>query len=283
MKSSIRTWVSASLLAAGLATTTTISRSSAGAGTEVATPPGTVSAPTARYSSGIADIVKMADAKVDAEVLKAYIKDSPVAYNPSASEIIALTQRGVPADVLTVLLQRGGELRAQAATISQPPYVPATPPPQAPAPDYNYDYAPAQYPVDSSYYPAYGYDYPDYGYYNYGWYNYGYPWPFYSSVFIGYDAFGHPRYRHYGFDHGHSGSAHSGQPWQPARSFASRSTLAGRSFASGTANTFRAVGGGGGRGVTYGGAFGGRSGTVAVHASSVRSGGGSAGRAGGRR
>ena len=43
-----------------------------------------------RYSPGVADIVKLADAKVDAEVIKTYIRNSPTAYNPSATEIIAL-------------------------------------------------------------------------------------------------------------------------------------------------------------------------------------------------
>jgi len=47
-------------------------------------------APTARFSPGVADIVKMVDAKVDPEVIKTYIKNSPTAYNPSATEIIAL-------------------------------------------------------------------------------------------------------------------------------------------------------------------------------------------------
>src|ERR1017187_4271887 len=37
-------------------------------------------APAARCSPGVADIVKMVDAKVDAEVIKTYIKNSPTAY-----------------------------------------------------------------------------------------------------------------------------------------------------------------------------------------------------------
>jgi len=42
------------------------------------------------------EILKMVDAKVDAEVIKAYIQVSQVAYSPSATEIIALKDRGVP-------------------------------------------------------------------------------------------------------------------------------------------------------------------------------------------
>src|SRR5437660_9592948 len=59
-----------------------------------------------RYSAGIADILKMVDAKVDAEVIKAYVKSSPILYNPNAAEIIALKDHGVSSDVLVALLQR---------------------------------------------------------------------------------------------------------------------------------------------------------------------------------
>src|ERR1035441_9907454 len=56
----------------------------------VAAPP---TAPAARYSPGVTDIMKMVDAKVDAQVIKSYIKTSPTAYSPSANEIIALKGR----------------------------------------------------------------------------------------------------------------------------------------------------------------------------------------------
>ena len=53
----------------------------------------------ARLSPGVADIVKMVDAKVDPEVIKTYIQNSPTAYNPSATEIIALRDHGVGPDI----------------------------------------------------------------------------------------------------------------------------------------------------------------------------------------
>src|SRR6266436_1159488 len=64
---------------------------------------GAVKAPdlTVHYSAGLYEILKMADAKVDPEVIKAYIKNSPIAYDPSAAEIIALKEHGLPADGLT--------------------------------------------------------------------------------------------------------------------------------------------------------------------------------------
>src|ERR1700747_3209088 len=63
-------------------------------------------------SPGVADVLKMADAKVDPDTIKAFIRSSPVPYNPSASEIIALKERGLSSDILTAMLERGGELRA---------------------------------------------------------------------------------------------------------------------------------------------------------------------------
>src|ERR1039458_8096993 len=102
-------------------------------------------APAARCSPGVADIVKMVDAKVDAEVIKTYIKNSPTAYNPSANEIIALKDRGVGPEILTAMLQRGAEMRVQsmqaaqaAASAAAPQTYPNGVTPYAPAPDYGY-------------------------------------------------------------------------------------------------------------------------------------------------
>src|ERR1700719_1888762 len=77
----------------------------------------------AHFSPGIPDILKMVDAKIDADVIKAYINSSRIAYNPNVNEIIALKDRGVSSDLLTALLQRGAEVRSQA------------PAPVAPAPN----------------------------------------------------------------------------------------------------------------------------------------------------
>src|SRR5437667_385631 len=57
--------------------------------------PAARTAPTMQYSAGIGDILKMVAAKVDAEVVKAYIKNSPIPYTLNASEIIALKEHGV--------------------------------------------------------------------------------------------------------------------------------------------------------------------------------------------
>ncbi len=101
-------------------------------------PPGT-------YSAGIADILKLLDAKVDAPVILAYIQNSPVPYNPEATELIALKDHGASTETLVALLHHGDELRLQLAyaqyAANSPPTAPAyTFPPAAPYPPYPYGY-----------------------------------------------------------------------------------------------------------------------------------------------
>ena len=99
--------------------------------------------PAGTYSAGIADIIKLLDAKVDAPVLLAYIQNSAIPYNPEATELIALKEHGASTETLVALLHRGDELRLQLAQAQSA----ANPPPAAPA----YDYAP------QAAYPAYPY------------------------------------------------------------------------------------------------------------------------------
>jgi hypothetical protein len=135
--------------------------------------------PATRFSPGVADIVKLVDAKVEPEVIKTYIKSSPTAYNPSATEIIALRDKGAGSDVLTAMLERGGEVRAQstrgapAAPLLYPGAVTSN---YAPAQAYNYGAQPGYVSYAPSY-PAYSdtYDYPAY--------NCGYSWPYCGSSF----------------------------------------------------------------------------------------------------
>jgi len=150
-----------------------------------------------QYSPGISDVVKMVDARVDAEVIKAYIQSSTIAYHPSAAEIIALKDHGVSADILTALLLRGSDLKAQErrASPAAQPASPVAPNPYATVPAYDYGAQPVyqDYPY---YYPVYSYSYPSYGY-NYG-YDYGYSWPFFGSAFyLSFDPY--CRFRHHDF------------------------------------------------------------------------------------
>ena len=161
-----------------------------------------------RYSAGVADIAKMVDAKVETEVIKTYIKNSSTAYNPSATEIIALKDRGVGPEILTALLQRGAEVRGQSRRATGA--VPSAVAPQtdagvansyAPAPVYDYGAQPVSYA-----YPSYAAPNPGY---SYGWRHYGYSWPGFwlSASFGGYPYHGYGGY-HYPYGYGGRGYGH---------------------------------------------------------------------------
>ena len=172
-------------------------------------------APVAWPSPGIADIVKLVDTKVDATVIQTYVRNAPTAYNPSATEIIALKGRGVGPEILTAMLQRGAELRAQSMRAA-PQHNPGAAARYASAPAYSYspqpvcpDY-PYSYPVSSYAYPSYAYGYPDY---NYGYNYYGCSWPYYGPSLgfsfgcYPYGGYGGYRYPYWGggYGHGHYG------------------------------------------------------------------------------
>jgi hypothetical protein len=151
-----------------------------------------------KYSAGIGDILKMLDAGVPKDVLKAYIDNSPVAYRPGADEIIALHKRGVSSEIITALLHRGEEVRSKEAQVkraaqslpvrrvtAQLPtsYAPAEADALAPQPDY----------------PAYSsaYSYPAYSYPTYWSYSYVSPY-YYSSFYYPYFSYRYC-YPYYGY------------------------------------------------------------------------------------
>lgn len=241
----------------------------------VAQPPAAVPAPAPiNLSPGLRDITKMLDAKVDASIIQAYIKNSPTLYNPTANEIIALKQRGVPDEIITSLLQRGAEVRSQlAANANAAPATAPMAPPAATQPAYGADYGvavPYSYPV----YPSYAYDYPYLGYgavypyYSSWWWNTWYPWtcsPFYGGYY-GHHFVGHYPYNgyrwagHYG---GHSfavgGFGNRSGAWSPVRGgfgahtggFAARGGFSGGGF--GGHASFGGARGGGMGGASHGG------------------------------
>jgi uncharacterized membrane protein YgcG len=154
-----------------------------------------------QFSAGVSEILKMVDAKVEGSVILAYIESSPTAYNPSASEIIMLKDRDVPAEVIAGMLKHGSEMRNRAMASAPPPPQPSADmsAPYAQNPGYSYtppaDYSDYGYPSSSVYY-SYNYAYPYYGYpyysYSYPWYGY---WPsFYSSYYPYYHRY--PFYNH---------------------------------------------------------------------------------------
>jgi hypothetical protein len=130
---------------------------------------------TIKSSAGVADILKMVDAGVSPDVVKAYVKTSPIAYNLSASEIIALKDRGVSQEIIASVIQHGGELRAQsiwaeqrAASVAAQPATQGAVTSYATAPAY-YDYSQIAYPAYADVYPVS----------SYGCYSYGGGWPYY--------------------------------------------------------------------------------------------------------
>ena len=68
----------------------------------------------ARYSAGVDEILNMVQAGVSTEIIKAYIENSPIAYNLSATDVIALKEHKVPDELTTALMKRGAALRTQA-------------------------------------------------------------------------------------------------------------------------------------------------------------------------
>jgi len=175
------------------------------------------------YSAGVEEILKMVDAKVDPEVIAAYVKNSTVAYNPSASEIIALRARGVPNEVIVAMIQRGGELRARTmqANIPYPP--PSATTPYAPGPTYQNPPAseqpanPGYTYVEPSYqsytYPTYSYSYPYYSGYGYPYYSGYYGYPYYGSSFGFSIGFGWPFYGYCGYPYRY-GYGYCGYPYR---------------------------------------------------------------------
>lgn len=65
-------------------------------------------------SKGVTEVLKMLDAKVSKDVIKAYVESSPMAFNLTAANVVALKDHGASDDVTTAMLKRGAENRAHA-------------------------------------------------------------------------------------------------------------------------------------------------------------------------
>lgn len=68
--------------------------------------------PSRALSPGVGEILKMADAGVSMEVIKAYVECSPIPYQPTGEDVIALKNHKVADEVVTILLKRGAQVRA---------------------------------------------------------------------------------------------------------------------------------------------------------------------------
>ncbi|MSU60962.1 MAG: hypothetical protein EXS31_00980 [Pedosphaera sp.] len=167
-----------------------------------------VGSPSAHLSSGIAEIVKMVEGGVEPTVIDAYIQNAYIPFSPSAAEIISLHELGVSSHLITALIRRGGELRAQQAQASKEMQSRLAQQ-QAVAVASNYQqaapatYTPLTQPVSYNYYlnsyPSYAYSYPAYSYAYVGYPAYSYAAPFYSSYYFGpYRSYRYP-VRSYGY------------------------------------------------------------------------------------
>ena len=83
------------------------------AGDEQMKTPGSGQTSASALSAGIEEILKMVNARVSPDVIKAYVESASVACNPTATDIVALKAHGVSDDITTALLKRSAEGRAQ--------------------------------------------------------------------------------------------------------------------------------------------------------------------------
>jgi hypothetical protein len=153
----------------------------------------------------VTEILKLLQANVDRETIKAYIHNSFTYWNLSADTIIRLKDLGVPSDVIVAMLDRNVELRDQAIQAAQPNANAGTYGTNMATASPTYDasqYVPTYtYPTD--YATGYGYTYPvDY----YGWYG----WPVWGGGVIFFDSFGHCRFARNHHGHGFHNGFHNG-------------------------------------------------------------------------
>jgi hypothetical protein len=167
--------------------------------------------------AGVSEVLKLQKGGVPADVILNYVNNSPLSFYLTADNLIYAQQQGVPAPVITAMIQRYGEKQRQMAQ-AQPQSAPA-PVAQAPAASYGYPpenpaanfnnalqaraanpvYYPTPAPAYPVYYPTY---YDSYSYYPSA-YNY---WP---AVTFGF-GFGGGGYYHGGFAGGRGGFAGHG-------------------------------------------------------------------------
>jgi hypothetical protein len=164
-----------------------------------------------KFSAGIGEIVRMVKSDTDSSVIQAYVENSPIAFYPSAEEIIYLHQLGTPPAIVSALIRHGGELRARAAqaykenrAANAQPNSPTIVAPAAQAPS-----AVAAY----NGYPDYGYNYATYSYGAYPYYTYPY-YNTYSYWSPFYYAYSYPRYCGYpGYRYGYCAPSYHGHAY----------------------------------------------------------------------
>ncbi len=74
---------------------------------------------TAQPRGAVQEILRMIEAGVSKDVIKAYVESARLDFSPTATDLIALKEHAVPDDITTALLKRSGETQAQKAQPSQ--------------------------------------------------------------------------------------------------------------------------------------------------------------------
>jgi hypothetical protein len=165
-------------------------------GTDVLAKPDNAKEKRPYLSPGVAEIVRMQESGLEGPVIQAYIENSTVLYRANADDLVYLHEHQVAPALITALIKRGAELRAQAAQkesqdraaqqATAAAAAPSAAPPAYAAPTY---VAPAQPAYPS--YEAYPVSYPSYAYAAYPGYGYGYGGPSFVS-FSGFHSFNRP-------------------------------------------------------------------------------------------
>src|SRR5579872_984030 len=101
----------------------------------VGQPPASPAPVAAKFSPGVAEVVKLAASGVGDDVVVAYDKSSQSMYNLSADDILHLKDAGLAVPVMAAMLNHDNSLRSQRAqyTFDQKIYPPSTPPQPAPS------------------------------------------------------------------------------------------------------------------------------------------------------
>lgn len=95
-----------------IASSPTIKPATAKAGPSDPAEPGAKN--TAQQPIGTEEILKMLQAGVSKDVMKAYIETAPATFPLSATDLVTLKEHGVPDELTVALIKRGAELTAQA-------------------------------------------------------------------------------------------------------------------------------------------------------------------------
>lgn len=75
--------------------------------------------PAGAFSSGVNEVLRLADAGVSAEVMKAYVECAATAEPPTAAAIIVMKQHKVPDEIVTLMVRRGAQARVAVARAKQ--------------------------------------------------------------------------------------------------------------------------------------------------------------------